>query len=57
MEFRWDDTIAALASPPGPGWRGIVRLSGPTVTEVLDFRGGLFVRLREAPDPPNRQSA
>ena len=24
-----DDTIAAIASPPGPGIRGIVRLSGP----------------------------
>lgn len=23
------DTIAAVASPPGPGFRGIVRLSGP----------------------------
>lgn len=27
--FDVDDTIAAIASPPGPGLRGIVRLSGP----------------------------
>jgi tRNA modification GTPase len=30
-----DDTIAALASAPGPGMRGIVRISGPTTKEVL----------------------
>lgn len=31
-----DDTIAALASPPGPAVRGIVRLSGREVSGVLD---------------------
>ena len=31
-----DDTIAALASPPGPAMRGIVRLSGRGVRDVLD---------------------
>ena len=29
------DTIAALASPPGPGERGVVRLSGARVAELL----------------------
>lgn len=28
-QFNLDDTIAAIASPPGPAMRGIVRLSGP----------------------------
>ena len=30
-----DDTIAAIASPPGPGLRGIVRISGPAVEHCL----------------------
>jgi len=30
-----DDTIVALASPPGPGKRGIVRLSGPGVRDAV----------------------
>jgi tRNA modification GTPase len=30
-----NDTIAALASPPGPGLRGIVRLSGPEAISTL----------------------
>jgi tRNA modification GTPase len=30
-----DDTIVALASAPGPGARGIVRLSGPRTREVV----------------------
>ena len=33
------DTIAALASAPGPGRRGIVRISGPATQAVLE---GLF---------------
>ena len=28
------DTIVAAASPPGPGFRGIVRLSGPDAIAV-----------------------
>ena len=28
------DTIAAIASPPGPGLRGVIRLSGPNAWEV-----------------------
>ena len=35
-----DDTIAALASAPGPALRGIVRLSGPATKSVLE---GLFM--------------
>lgn len=34
-----DDTIAALASAPGPGLHGIVRISGPDTQAVLE---GLF---------------
>ena len=30
------DTIAAIASPPGPGARGIVRLSGPAAMAIVD---------------------
>jgi len=28
-------TIAAIASPPGPAWRGIVRVSGPHAGELI----------------------
>jgi tRNA modification GTPase len=35
MDLVLDETIAALASPPGGGARGIVRLSGPQVRTVL----------------------
>jgi tRNA modification GTPase len=30
-----DDTIVALSSPPGPGLRGIVRLSGPDAVQIV----------------------
>ena len=30
-----DDTIAAVASPPGPGARGIIRISGPQTANCL----------------------
>lgn len=33
--LQLDDTIAAVASAPGPGMRGIVRLSGGSLREVL----------------------
>ena len=29
-----NDTIAAVASPPGPGFRGLVRLTGPEAWEI-----------------------
>jgi tRNA modification GTPase len=35
MTLDPNDTIAAIASPPGPGIRGIVRLSGPTAISTL----------------------
>jgi len=31
-----DDTIVAIASPPGGAVRGVIRLSGPNVTHCLD---------------------
>ena len=34
-----EDTIAAIASPPGNAMRGIVRISGPNTVKVID---GLF---------------
>lgn len=40
------DTIAAIASPPGPGIRGLVRISGPGTFELLD---AIFIA-----DPPGR---
>lgn len=36
MNFQLDDTIAALASAPGVGGRGIVRVSGGDVRRVLE---------------------
>ncbi|QDU81398.1 tRNA modification GTPase MnmE [Polystyrenella longa] len=35
MNLDLDETIAALSSPPGPGGRGVLRLSGPEVKRVL----------------------
>lgn len=32
----WDDTIVALATPPGVGALGIMRLSGPKAVEIVD---------------------
>ena len=37
MTLQLDDTIAALASAAGPGARGVVRISGPCVREVLEL--------------------
>jgi tRNA modification GTPase len=45
-----NDTIAAIASPPGPGARGIVRLSGPEAWPIVL---GSFHPDRELP-PPRR---
>lgn len=35
----WDDTIVALATPPGIGAIGVIRLSGPKAISIVD---GLF---------------
>ena len=32
----WDDTIVALATPPGVGAIGVIRLSGPRAFEITD---------------------
>ena len=36
MSFDIQDTIAAIASAPGEGVRGIVRISGPTAIQTLE---------------------
>jgi tRNA modification GTPase len=36
MAFQLEDTIAAIASPPGAAQRGIVRISGPATVGVLE---------------------
>ncbi|ULQ50769.1 tRNA uridine-5-carboxymethylaminomethyl(34) synthesis GTPase MnmE [Flavihumibacter fluvii] len=36
---QWDDTILALATPPGIGAIGVIRLSGPKAIAIVD---GLF---------------
>jgi len=44
-----NDTIAAIASPPGPGLRGIVRLSGPAAISLV--RDGFMPDRNEAMSP------
>lgn len=46
--FDQEDTIAAVASPRGPGWRGLVRLSGPEAWPIA--LGGF--ELDDGPDEP-----
>ena len=36
MPLHLDDTIAAVASPPGPAVRGIIRISGAEVVSPLN---------------------
>ena len=60
--FATDDTIVAIATPPGRGGLGIVRLSGPAALQVaaavvsrrapLEPRRATFTRVRGA-DPPS----
>lgn len=52
MTLALDDTIAALASAPGAAARGIVRISGPDVRDVLD-RLIVANSARREPRPPN----
>jgi tRNA modification GTPase len=42
-----DDTITAIATPPGPGGIGIIRVSGPLAARIL---AALFVRSHERGD-------
>ena len=35
MRSSWEDTIAAIATPPGRGGVGVIRVSGPGVEEIL----------------------
>ncbi len=56
MPYHTDDTIVAIASPPGGAARGIVRVSGPNVINCLTP----FVaaqRGREPISPPGGQEA
>jgi tRNA modification GTPase len=46
-----DDTIVALATPPGPGARAIVRLSGPGCAAALKT---LFAPADQVPPPAGR---
>ena len=34
--FGWDDTIVAIATPPGVGAIGVIRLSGKDAIEIID---------------------
>lgn len=46
MTGRLEPTIAAIATPPGPGGIGIVRISGPAALSILEL---LFIPKRSAP--------
>jgi tRNA modification GTPase len=48
------DTVAAVASPPGPGFRGLVRLTGPDAWAIA-LTG--FSADRDPPDPSARHAA
>jgi tRNA modification GTPase len=50
ISFDPNDTIAAVASPPGPSARGVVRLSGPQAWPIVLAS---FVADRDLP-PPSR---
>ncbi len=47
--FATDDTIVAIATPPGPGGIGVVRVSGPLATMIANS-----VLCRAAPLEPRR---
>ena len=51
-EFSLDDTIVAIATPPGRGGIGVVRLSGPaavSIARTLTARAGLSEAPVKAP--------
>jgi len=43
-----DETIAAIATPPGPGGIGIIRISGPLALDILQI---IFIPHRKASSP------
>jgi|GEM_PF-167168 len=47
MQYSLDDTIVAVASPPGGGIRGIIRMAGPHVSICLSR---CFVPYRQVPE-------
>lgn len=59
--FSTDDTIVAVATPPGHGGIGVVRLSGPEARRIAEGlmsppralapRHATFTRIRSAPSP------
>lgn len=48
MRASWDDTIAAVATPPGRGGVGVIRVSGPSVESLLPALIGKMPQPREA---------
>ncbi|HOQ89057.1 MAG TPA: tRNA uridine-5-carboxymethylaminomethyl(34) synthesis GTPase MnmE [Candidatus Hydrogenedentes bacterium] len=50
MRDRGEDTIAAIATPPGEGAVAIIRISGPRVTDIL----GAVFRPLHGKQPPER---
>ena len=48
LSHRFDDTIAAIATPPGQSGIGIVRMTGPQAVTIAD---GLFRPASNAPGP------
>ena len=59
--FSTSDTIVAIATPPGRGGIGVVRLSGPSAQAIartmitydllLEPRRATFTKVRLTPDP------
>ncbi len=51
MTHSLSDTIVAIATPPGQGAIGIVRISGPQAREILET---IFIRKSKRPVEPHR---
>jgi len=50
-EDKYTDTIAAIATPPGTGGVGIIRISGPKAAQILD---SVFVSMEKGGAPSAR---
>jgi len=46
----WDDTIIALATPPGVGAIGVIRLSGPASYQIVNNLFPAKDLLKQAPN-------